>query len=152
MRKTIWALPLAFIATMAIGIPSASAATGTVAGYDHFDSPNQTQVSSVFPMNVGDCTMFANLRIRRPNSAGIAQVQFEFNTSTTYTTTFDQWHSSWKIYSAGYGSLPVATVGKTDGVRMPTANVSHYGVINTTVAITLNQWFNISAVTWTGSC
>jgi hypothetical protein len=151
MRKTIWALPLATALAMATGIPSASAtATGTVSAINRYSSVDDTQTSGVTPTQVGDCIMFANLRVSRPTSTGFTKVRFIFNTSTKHTNHSDQWHNSWKIKD--FNDQTIGTVNNIDGVQMPTANVAYLGEIDTSISMTTAQWLQIAQVVWTGSC
>lgn len=152
MRKTIWALILAtaLAMAMAIGIPSASAATTTTSANNYYLSGNDTQNTNVSPMHAGDCTMYGVLTFSRPNAAGIARMRFDFNTATSHTTHFDQWHNLWKI--VGFGNQPIATLDTIDGFRMSTENHYYGGGIDTTISMTTSQWLNIARVTWTGSC
>jgi hypothetical protein len=149
MRKIIWALPLATVLATAIGIPSASAATGTISATSSYSSADDTQTSGVSPMRVGDCTMFATLRVGRP-ILGFSKVRFLFETSTTHTTHADQWHNSWKIID--FGNRQVATVSSIDGLQMPAVNLAYDGEIDTSVPMTMSDWNNIAEVIWTGSC
>jgi hypothetical protein len=150
MRKIIWALPLATALAMAIGIPSASAATGTISAINRYSSVDDTQTSGVTPMQVGDCTMFASLRVGRPTPTGFTKVRFIFNTKTSHTNHFDQWHNSWKILD--FGGRQIGTVNNIDGLQMPTVNVAYIGEVDTSISMTTSQWLQIAQVIWTGSC
>ncbi len=152
MRKTIWALPLAAVLTTAIGVPSAYAdnATTTVSAINRYSSADDTQTSGVSPMQAGDCTMFGRLLVGRPASTGLTAVRFIFNTSTTHTNHFDQWHSTWKLLD--FGGRQVGAIGNIDGVQMPAVNVAYLGEIDTSISMTTTQWLNIAKVVWTGSC
>lgn len=134
----------------AIGIPSASAATGTISAINRYNSADDTQTSGVTPMQVGDCTMFATLRIGRPTPTGFTKVRFIFTTSTSHTNRFDQWHNSWKILD--FGGQQIGTVNNIDGLEMPAVNVTYNGVVDTSISMTTSQWLNIAKVIWTGSC
>lgn len=149
MRKTLWALPLATALTMAIGVPAASAATGSTTVNNFYAAGDDTQNTYVAPLQTGDCTQFGELIISRP-ADGVARVRFLFNTKTTRTKHYDQWRNSWKI--TGFGNQPIATLGTIDGARMSTINQFYSGEIDTTVSMTTSQWLNIATVTWTGSC
>lgn len=150
MRKTIWALALATVLAMGIGVPTASAATRTITVNSRYVPVNDIQISNVAPMLAGDCTLFGELIVDRPGTDGIASVRFIFNTKTSHTNHFDQWHNSWKIM--GRGNQPIVTLDTIDGLRMSQVNHNHFGEIDTTVPITTSQWLNIAAVTWIGSC
>ena len=102
------------------------------------------------PLHAGDYTEFGFLSIFRPSATGFARVRFQFNTKTSRTKHFDQWHNSWKI--TGFGNQPIASLGPIDGFRMSTVNQFYSGEIDITVAMTTSQWLNIANVTWTGSC
>jgi hypothetical protein len=148
--KTIWALSLATALATAVGIPSAYAATGTVFADDqYFDSP-QTQFSVVAPMHVGDCSMFGNLYLSRPDATGFTKVRFVFTTSTTRTSHFDQWHNSWRFLDAA--GQQVGALDTIDGLRMPIINHNYWGEIDTGISMTPNQWASITRVAWTGDC
>ncbi len=149
MHKTLWALPLATVLAVGIGVPSASAATQTIRATNYYSSYDDTQVTTAI-MDAGDCGMFGSLRVGRPNATGLAKAQFFFNTDTSHTKHFDQWHNSWKI--VGFGNQPIATVKNVDGVKMYTVGQYYPGEIDTTVSMTTTQWLNIAAVDWTGSC
>ena len=149
MRKIIWALPLAIVLTVGIGVPSASAATRTITATNSYSSFDDTQDTTVI-LQAGDCSMFGSLHVGRPNAAGVAEVHFSFNTETSHTNHFDQWHNSWKI--VGFGNQPIATVNNIDGVQMSTVGRWYPGHSDTTVSMTTSQWLNIAAVDWTGSC
>jgi hypothetical protein len=149
MRKIIWALPLATVLAMAIGIPSASAATKTISATSSYSPADDTQVSGVAPMLAGDCKMVASLRVSRP-IGGFSKVRFLFDTWTTHTTGSDQWHNSWKIID--FGNRQVATVSTINGLQMPVVNQPYDGEIDTSVPMTVSDWFNIAEVIWTGSC
>ena len=152
MRKIIWALPLATALAMAVGVPSASAdsITRTISVPDHYISSTDTQYSSVTGMHVGDCTMHGDLYLSRPYSSGETSVRFDFATSTSHTSNFDQWHNSWKFLDSS--GRQVGAAGTIDGLRMPTANVTYDGEINTTISMTASQWARIATVAWTGEC
>ncbi len=94
--------------------------------------------------------MFAILTIGRPTAAGVAKVRFVFNTKTSKTSNYDEWHNSWNI--VGFGNQQIATVNTIDGFRMSTINQWYPGEIDTTVSMSTTQWLNIAAVDWTGSC
>ena len=157
MRKIIWALPLATALAMAVGVPSESAdsTTTSIYGTTRYEPSTDTQLSYVAPMHAGDCSMFGNLYVSRPNSAGFANVRFYFTTSTSHTNNFDQWHNSWKFYDSfgqpvdASGTIAVGTI---DGLRMPRVNVNYVGEIDTTIKMNGNQWDNIKNVLWTGAC
>jgi hypothetical protein len=93
MRKTLWALPLATALAMTIGAPVASAATGSTTVSNHYYSGEDTQNTYVAPLQTGDCTEFGELSIFRPGADGIARVRFLFNTKTSRTKHYDQWHN-----------------------------------------------------------
>jgi hypothetical protein len=150
MRKIIWALPLATALAMAVGVPSASAATTQIYGTTGYTSTSDEQWSYVAPMHAGDCNMFASLFVSRPNSDGFAKVHFHFVTSTSRTSNFDQWHNSWKFLDRD--GRQITTLGILDGLRMPTVNVTYDGAIDTTIKMTTNQWASIGNVLWTGDC
>jgi hypothetical protein len=150
MRKTIWALALATVLAMGIGVPTASAATRTVTVASRYVSEDDTQNTNVAPLKAGDCTMYGQLIVDRPAADGFAEVRFGFRTKTSHTSNFDQWHNSWKIM--GRGNQPIVTLDTIDGLRMPTVNQDYVGEIDTVVSMTTSQWLNIAAVTWIGSC
>jgi Tfp pilus assembly protein PilW len=160
MRKIIWALPLATVLATAIGIPSASAATGTIhpfgnatgtlSAIDRYSSADDTQTSSVSPMQVGDCTMYATLSVGRPNSNGLSKVTFSFDTLTSHTSKFDQWHNSWKFLDNT--GRQIGAVNVVDGVQMKTVNHDYIDEINTSTPMNFTDWSRIATVTWTGSC
>lgn len=150
MRKTLWALPVATVLAMSIGVPTASAATRTLTVNSHYVSASDTQNSDVVHMTAGDCFMDGSLIVGRPAGNGLAKIRFTFNTRTSHTNHFDQWHNSWKI--VGFGNQPIATVNTLDGFRMFVVNEDYSGEIVTSVPMTPNQWLNMAAVTWTGSC
>jgi hypothetical protein len=160
MRKTIWALPLAAVLATAIGIPSASAAsgtihpadssTGTITAVDHYNSADDTQTSSVSPMKVGDCTLYGTLSLSRPTTAARTNVRFSFTSLTSSTKVFDQWHSSWKFI--GFDGRQIGTLSVIDGFRMPTVNVGYSGEIDTSIPMSLIDWSLIAKVVWTGLC
>jgi hypothetical protein len=150
MRKTLWALPLATALMMTIGVPAASAATGSTTAPNYYGAGEDTQNTHVAPLQTGDCTEFGQLSIFRPAADGVARVRFLFNTKTSRTKHYDQWHNSWKV--VGFGNQTIATLGPIDGARMSTVNQFYAGEIDTTVSMTTSQWLNIATVTWTGSC
>jgi hypothetical protein len=160
MRKTIWALPLAAVLAAAIGIPSASAATGTIrpanssttttTAADTYNSANDTQNSSVSPMQAGKCTLYGNLSLSRPTTAGRTNVRFSFTSVTSSTTNYDQWHSSWKFID--FDGRQTGTLSVIDGFRMPSVNVGYAGEIDTSIPMSISDWGLIAKVVWTGSC
>lgn len=151
MRKTLWALALAPVLAVGIGVPSASAAppTTTITATNSYSSFDDSQGTHVI-MSAGDCGMFGGLKVFRPNAAGVAQARFSYLTDTSHTNNFDQWHNSWKI--VGFGNQPIATIGNIDGVKMFTVGQWYPDHADTTVSMTTSQWLQIAAVEWTGSC
>ena len=150
MRKALWVLPLAAVLAMGLGVPSASAATRTITVNSRYDSQTDSQYTNVAPMLAGDCTMYGDLSVERPQTGGYTIVRFRFSTWTSHTTHFDQWHNSWKI--VGFGNQPIVTLDTIDGFRMSSVDQTYTGEIDTSVKMTTSQWLNIAAVTWSGSC
>lgn len=156
MRRTVWPLSLAVVATgvAVTGVPSAYAASGTDTRGVVF-SPSWDHLVSTSPgdgagWRIGDCKHYGFVRISRPDSRAVATLRWEFSMFTRKTSRYDQWHQRWSFRTES--GTAVLGVSPIDGPRMYRAGQFYDGAVEIAVHLTPAAFDSIARATWLGEC